>query len=47
MDDKPTFHCGADNCCEGAEYPECQETVGHVFIDVLPDMGRSDESKAP
>jgi hypothetical protein len=24
MDQRPAFHCGATDCCEGVCYPECQ-----------------------
>lgn len=30
-DPRPAFHCGADDCCTGGSYPECQEhfSLGH------------------
>lgn len=25
MPDRPSYHCGATDCCTGGYYPECQE----------------------
>lgn len=24
MNEKPAYHCGAIDCCEGSDYPDCQ-----------------------